>query len=56
MVNREHRPYPKHKRITLLTVELRWFAFTLNMVTRRNHTIAVVRPNKRLASFRYRTP
>ena len=31
MANREHKPYPKHKRIALLSAELRWFVSTLNI-------------------------
>ena len=46
MANREHKPYPKHKRIALLTAELRCAFFTLYRIARRNPVIFVVELNR----------
>jgi predicted secreted protein len=43
VANRENKPYPKHKRIALLTTELAAVLVSLYHVTRANRVIAVVR-------------
>ena len=43
VANRENKPYPKHKRIALLTPSCGGALFTLYQVTRRSRVILVVR-------------
>ena len=42
MANRENKPYPKHKRIALLTTELAAVPDSLYHITRANRVIANV--------------